>query len=338
MKSSTPPSLRCRFGRRRTFLRGTLGLMGLAIVGGLAPKGAETPVPAGAPAVVRIGIAAGTWGGVNRNDATAAISAWARIIMKQRGMALEVETRLFESDEEMVRDLRSGRVDAVSMLTHQFLALEPQLQPDAVFLATRNHSITEQYVLLVHRSSGIGDLSGLRGGRLLLQSNARTSLAPCWLETLLARGSLGAAEGFFKSLTRIEKPSKMVMQVFFRQAEACLVTSNVFELAGELNPQIRQELRVLAVSPEVIPSLFYFRPGHTSRAREELEPAILALHERPAGQQVLTVFQGEQMVKRPIACFARTRELLAEYDRLKETPSNGERHAALAEKAAHAPP
>ncbi|MBI5385421.1 MAG: PhnD/SsuA/transferrin family substrate-binding protein [Verrucomicrobia bacterium] len=273
--------------------------------------------------MVRIGIAPGTWGSINRNDASAAITAWAKVIMRQRGMTLSVETTLFEADEDMTRALRGGRVDAVSMLAHQFLRLDPQLQPDYVYLAARQEAFTERYVLLVHRAAGIGDLSGLRGGRLLLAKNARASLGPFWLDTLLGRQSLGSAEAFFKSMTRLDSPSKVVLQVFFRQAEACLITTNVFQLAGELNPQLHKELRVLAVSPEVVPALFCFRPGHASRARELLEPAIFTLHESLAGQQVLAVFQCEQMVKRPLSCFGSTRELLAEYDRLKKPPALG---------------
>jgi ABC-type phosphate/phosphonate transport system substrate-binding protein len=325
MKPETPQRPRYDFGCGLNLIRDLLAILGLVILAGLATEGSE-PLADGATAgnsqspapseVVRIGIAPGTWSGVNRNDATAAITAWAKLVMKQHGAALQVDTKLFESDDEMGAALRCGHVDAVSMLAHQFLALEPALRTESVFLAVKNHSVAERYVLLVHRDGGIEDLSGLRGGRLLLEKDARSSLAPQWLETLLARGSLAPAAEFFKNMTRVEKPSKAVLQVFFRQAEACLVVSNVFALAGELNPQLHKQLRVLAVSPEVVPSLFYFRPGHASNVRAEMEPAILSLHETVPGQQVLTVFQCEQMVKRPISCFDSTRELLATHERL----------------------
>jgi phosphonate transport system substrate-binding protein len=229
--------------------------------------------------------------------------------------------------------LKTGQIDAVSMLADQLLALEPELQPSEVFLGTKNHSFTERYELLVHRSAGIDDVPGLAGKKLVLQASARTSLAPQWLDTLLACGSLGTAAEVLDTLTKNESPSKAVLQVFFRQADACLVTSNVFELACELNPQLRKELRVLAVSPEVVPSLFFFRPGYTSSVREKLEPAILALHETAAGLQVLTVFQSDGMVKRPLSSLEGTRQLLEEYDRSKQRSGVGSGAAT-----AHTPP
>jgi phosphonate transport system substrate-binding protein len=106
-----------------------------------------------------------------------------------------------------------------------------------------------------------------------------------------------------------------VLQVFFHQADACLVTSNVFALACELNPQLRKELRVLADSPAVVPSVFFFRSGYVAKLRDQLEPAVVEMDQSPAGQEVLTVFQCDGMIKLPVACLNGSRQLLAEYSR-----------------------
>jgi phosphonate transport system substrate-binding protein len=264
---------------------------------------------------MRIGIAPGTWWGLNRNDASAAIAAWTRTILAQRGIDAVVQTRLFETPEALSQALKSGQIDAVSMLTDQFLKLQPDLQPAEIFISSKDHSCTENYELLVPQASGITNVAGLAGRKVVLQANSRTSLAAQWLDTLLARQTLGPAKKFFGALTKIESPSKAVLQVFFHQADACLVTSNVFALACELNPQLRKELRVLAVSPEVVPSLFFFRPGYVSKVRDQLEPSILELNKTPAGQEVLTVFQCDGMIKRPVSCLDGSRQLLTEYGR-----------------------
>ena len=267
------------------------------------------------PSAIRVGIGSGTWGGVNRNDACAAIKVWAKAILSERGTTVAVETELFDTPEAGRRALKNGQVDAISMLTEQFLALEPGEQPDTVFVTTKDHSLAERFVLLVNRETGIETLAGLAGRKLLLLANGRTSLAPRWLDTLLAGQSLGPAEKLLGTVTKIESPSKAILQVFFHQAEACLVTSNMFEVACELNPQLRKQLMILAVSPDVVPALFFFRPGYASSQRHQLESAILELDKTPAGLQVLTVFQSDGMVKRPISCLDGSRQLLADYER-----------------------
>jgi phosphonate transport system substrate-binding protein len=317
-------------------------LAAVALISGAtaAPAGEPASGPANgsnAPASIRIGVAQATWQGLNRNDATAAITTWAKTIMQERGAAVAVVTTLFESDAELARALADGRVDCVSMPADQFLALDRRSQPAEVYLAAHDHSIGERYVLLVHQDRAPPDLAGLRGGRLLAQSTARTSLALPWLDCVLAAQQLEPPERLLASIRKTEKPSKAMLPVFFRQAEACLVTSNAFDTASELNPQLRKELRVLAMSPEVVPAVFFFRCGYKSFAREQLEPSIVALHQSPAGLQVLTVFQCDQMMKCPASCLEATRQLLARRDRLRgATPSAGK--AVTSQEMGHEKP
>jgi phosphonate transport system substrate-binding protein len=285
----------------------------------LVVRGAEVAAPAAAgphrapqtqPASIRIGIAPGTWQGLNRNDASAAIAAWARSILAQRGSAVAADTELFDSAKGLADALHAGQVDCASMLTDQFLGLDPALQPDQIFLSVNDGSIAERYLVLVRENSAIHDLSGLRAQKLLVQATARASLAMPWLDGVLASDSLDRSEKLLASVVRVEKPAKAVLGVYFQQAAACLVTSNAFEVACELNPKLRRDLRVLAMSPEVVPALFFFRPGYNSTAREELEPALVSLHETAAGRQVLTVFQSDRMIRRPISCLDASRKVL----------------------------
>jgi ABC-type phosphate/phosphonate transport system substrate-binding protein len=297
-----------------------------AVTDGIA---AQDGAPRTSPRLVRIGISQGTWWGVNRNDANAAITAWGKAILKQRGILVDVETKILENSQDMVDSLKNDQIEAASMLTNEFLALDPKIRPDTVFLGVKNKSVTEQYVILVHRNSGISDVRDLRGRKVVLHQSPRTSLAPQWLETLLEGRSRGLAAEVSSTTTSVENASKAVLGVFFRQADACVVTSNVFDTASELNPQLRKELRVLASSPEVIPTLFCFRASYSSDIKDVLEAAILAVHETPAGQQILTVFQCDSMVKQPISCLEGTRRILLEYERLRRRQSSREEQRRL---------
>jgi len=266
---------------------------------------------------LRIGIGPGIWNSVNHQDATAAIKSWARSVLQQRKMSAFVESDVFETDEALTEALRQGRVDAVTLLTEQFLALDAKLQPETVYLSSTAHSTTERFVVLVRRDSGITNLAGLGGRVVEIQNKVRASLAPVWFRSLLT--PVDSSQVKIRHLTANEKPFKSVVRVFFKQLDACVVTTNVFALSAELNPQLQQQLVVLATSPEVVPTLFFFRPDYRSPLREELEPAILGLHEAPAGQQVLTVFQTDRMTKHPISALNGTRESLETWRRAVPT-------------------
>ena len=133
----------------------------------------------------------------------------------------------------------------------------------------------------------------------------------------MAQQSLGPVEKVLSDIVRSEKASKAVLQVFFHKTDAALVTAEVFAIACELNPQLHRDLVAIASSPEVVPSIFFFRPGLTFRFHEELETAILHAHESPAGLEVLTVFQGDSMIRQPVGCLEGARQIIAERARLR---------------------
>ena len=307
--------------RRDYFRRLSLVLLAwpLAVVGAALLE-AQSPA---SPDVFRVGVSYASFGTLSRNDAGAALKVWAAAVVKERALPLEVRIEMFERESELREALARQRVDAATMTAEEFV--QSGQKPEFLFLTARDKSFTEQFVILVRRGSGIEDLPALKGRKLILHSSPKTGLAQPWLETLLASRSLAPAKELLGELTTIENPSKAVLRVFFRQSDACVVTANAFELACELNPQLRKELKVLASSPPLIPSFLFFRPGYTSPSHAELEAAILDLHATTSGQQVLTVFQGSRMEKRPVSCLDTTRQLLGEYQRLLSSRSQGGR-------------
>ena len=293
------PALKVKRTRRELGLAVWLAV--LCIPAFLAAQ--DTDLRQGAAPSLRIALSSGSFAGLNHNDVLAAIKTWANVILKQRAVTTEVETRISDGPEELTEAFRNGRTDAASIPTPEFLNMK--ISSEFVYISNKNNSFTEQYVILVHRDSGIANAGELRRRTLLLYNNPRMSLAPAWVATVL---DLPKTESV--RMARADNPSRTVLPVFFRQTDACVVTLNVFEIACELNPQLRKELRVLATSPEVVPIVFVFRPGYVSSEMDKFEAAMLTLHESPAGQQVLTMFQGDKLVKQPVSCLESSRQIL----------------------------
>jgi ABC-type phosphate/phosphonate transport system substrate-binding protein len=263
----------------------------------------------------RLGISHASFGTASRNDATAALKAWVASVSKERGLKLDVQVEVFE-DEGQLRQALSGRlVDALTMTTAEFVHSEQK--PEAIILPVKGGAFTEQYVLVARRDSGLDDVPALKGRKLVRHNGPATGPALAWLETVFAARGLEPVRQFLSEVTALESPAKAVLRVFFRQSDACLVTTNAFALAGELNPQLLKELKTIIVSPPLIPAVFFFRPDYDGPIRAQLETAILDLHSTPAGQQVLTVFQGSRMERRPVACLDTTIRMLADYERLQ---------------------
>jgi phosphonate transport system substrate-binding protein len=95
-----------------------------------------------------------------------------------------------------------------------------------------------------------------------------------------------------------------------------VVSRAEFETMCELNPQIGQQLKIIATSPEVVTSVLCFRADYAPAFKPQLFTALRDLYKTPAGQQVLTIFQSEKIEDQPASCMDSALELLAAHDRI----------------------
>lgn len=237
---------------------------------------------------------------VNLSDAKAAMLVWTRRISRQMGFESEYSPSLFDPSREILRRVRAGEVDAVALNIFEYQQVRERL--DDGLIITQDDGLQSQYVVLVNRASGVETLSGLRGGRLVVLKTPYMCLGPAWLEGVLAAEGRGPAAGFLGPATVETKFSQSVLPVFFGKAEACLTSRRGFETMGEMNPQVRKRLRVVAESPPLVVTFYIFRKGYRGRARDKVVEALLKLRTSPDGRQLMTFFQFDSLVVRDGRC------------------------------------
>jgi phosphonate transport system substrate-binding protein len=254
---------------------------------------------------------------VNENDAKASVKAWALALARERHVPMSTEPIILSGDAALKQALQEASIDGAAVTTEEYLNLEPRLQGTNLFMSSIGGRFTEEYLLLVRGDSGLADLRGLRGRKILMFDNPRASLAPLWLDLILSEQGLGAAEGHFGQILKAPKLAKVVLPVFFRQGDACVVTRRGFDTMCELNPQVRAQLRVLATSPELVPAVGFIRAGYDSTLRDAMLAALRHLEQSAAGTQVLTLFQSDQLQEAPESLLNSARELLEAHRHLK---------------------
>jgi hypothetical protein len=85
----------------------------------------------------------------------------------------------------------------------------------------------------------------------------------------------------------------------------------------ELNPQVGRDLKALASSPTIVVSFYIFRRNYQSPNREILLKALLNLRATPAGGQLATLFQFDELVVRDATCLTSVLGLLDAADRAR---------------------
>jgi ABC-type phosphate/phosphonate transport system substrate-binding protein len=235
--------------------------------------------------------------------------------LQEQGLSAEAGSNILDL-EGLISAFRNDRADCAAMTTDEYFILNQKVKASNIFVGDLGGGIFEEYLLLVQQDGKVKDLSDLKGLRIILYANARMSLARPWLDLILARRSLPRAEAFFGAMLQKPKPANVLLPVFFNAADACLVTRRVFNTMAELNPQVGRKLRILATSPQVVPSLFCFNAACKPIRKEIILRAITNLHKSPAGQQILTIYQLGKLEEQPETCLNSARELLNERSRI----------------------
>ena len=155
--------------------------------------------------------------------------------------------------------------------------------------------------------------------------NPKMCLAPVWLSVLLEQGGFGPAERFFGSVLPATKSSRVILPVFFGQADCCLTSKRGFDTMCELNPQVGRELVALASSERMMVSFYIFRRNYRDAEREKLIRAISDLRNSPGGQELATLFQFEELSVRDASSLTTALQLLDRADRLRMRPAAGDR-------------
>lgn len=264
----------------------------------------------------RIGFSRSMFRGVNENDANASLRTYAASLSRDARIPVAPEPILFDGLPAIRALLRDDAVDTISLTIGEFFSLEDVLQSDPLLIAKVAGTYTEEYVVAVHRDSGLARVADLRGRRILLLDNVRTGLAPLWLEVLLAAERLDPPAAFFGEMVLVAKPARVALPVFFKQEDACVITRHALDLLGELNPQVAAQLLVLATSPKVVPALTCFRANLPRGQADRFTAAIVRSHLWPAGKQVMTIFQCDRVEAQPPSILDGTRALWTSYQRL----------------------
>jgi ABC-type phosphate/phosphonate transport system substrate-binding protein len=263
---------------------------------------------------------------VNANDARATLRIWAGVIEKQSGLKIDQTRGLLASPVEVLQAVRNGLVDGFAATVPEYVQMAAYCDPDLFVLDNKHANGGEEYLILAHAATGIRSAPDLRGRSLIVHDASVTCLADAWLRVLLAQVAGGGRKEFFGTVARDASISRgVVLPVFFRKADACLVARSAFDTMCELNPQLARELRIVAKSPKVVPVLTGFHRNCPAESKKKLSSALVTLQHSIIGGQVLTLFQSRGIVAGDSSALRGTLEMLSTAERIKAGVADAKR-------------
>ena len=262
-------------------------------------------------------------GHVNAADATAGFKTYANIFAETQGLNVRVEVTIFDNLEELKVGAAREELEVIGLPTHEYLKLKDDLPLDLMFIAEKSGEITETYVLVVRTDSSVDDLAQLQGKDLIVLSSSQMGMSRFWLDVKLLESGMPRSSEFFGSVENQTKPLTTIIPVFFKKADACLVTMSGLDLMTEMNPQVGHELRVIETSPSIVPFVTCIRSDFEGSNRLKLERAYLQAHSFPAGKQLLLLFQYDKMRLAREEDLETARDIYTAHQKFRKGPSAG---------------
>jgi phosphonate transport system substrate-binding protein len=268
------------------------------------------------PSHLRVGYTIDKFSDVDVNDAKAAVKVWMDMIVKRRGAATKTELLTYQDLPSLEKAIRDKKIDLVFLYPEEYLEIKNRIPFEPVAISTPLNDLVKRFSVLVRKDRGIQEVRGLRGRGILVERSENSGLLNLWFETLLMREGALSARDFFLNVRETNKTSQAVLPVFFGQADACVVSHSAFGIMTELNPQLSQEIAVIALSAGYIRGVVCMSTSFHEKYGGLVEE-ILSIHAEAQGKQILTLIKVNRMVPFESSYLETVEALLREHRALK---------------------
>ena len=271
------------------------------------------------PTILHVGFAAEIFMDVDLTDALAATEVWLGEVFGRFGSAdfTGTTTLVLTSDEHIVDAVDGVAVDVLALTPLQYTRLRDRIDVVPAFTAIVSGSGTFSDIVLTRKDLEATEFADVRGTSVIVEKAGRGLISMLWLESLVLRQGVASSVDYFGSIRMAPNVSKAVLPVFFGKADACVVPNSSFETMVELNPQLGEQLTVIAESPPLTNGIICVRRAFHGRVGAELDQVMASMHEDPAGAQMLTFFHVDRLRQFQEGDLATVEQLVREHEQLR---------------------
>ncbi len=256
----------------------------------------------------------------DKRDIQVSLNLWTNEIIKISGYDCQTSSIIFDDLHDLISAVQNNKIHLICTSSIDFVDLRSVVALEPVLTMKTGDKFPEKFVLLTHRDYHINTLDDLSGKKVLLPSGSTTSkLIKMWLDVELFRAGKKQADEYFREIKYISKESQLVLSVFFKQSDACVVSLNAYETMKQLNPQVGQELQIIQQSPEYIGAVLCVVGNFDPRLKRIFKDIALALGKYSYYKQYQALFRFEEFVPISEQYIKDLEELVKEYNTLKET-------------------
>jgi len=239
-----------------------------------------------------------------------------KLLSEEIGKEAGVKTfvNVYEDIQSMRQDFENGIINFVVassiLMVSQF---DKNLLSDG-FRFIRSAESLDRLLVLGQNKPNKDGFDSYRGQRLVLAQSDPT--CELYLDLLSLSDFKQSYSNSFKLIKREKKAHQLILMLFFNQADVTCVYQNAYDIAIEMNPQLKQKITVLSEIKNVPEGMGLFHTNTPAAFRESVIAEVLKLQNKPRGRQLLELFKGEQAIRAAVKDLTAAMELHAAHQRL----------------------
>jgi ABC-type phosphate/phosphonate transport system substrate-binding protein len=244
-------------------------------------------------------------------DIAVAIEMWSQQLVEtmneKLGKNYEAKTIVVKTLGELEGILEDGTLDLISLSSFDFFKIKAGII-DPALVAQSGTLVGEEFLLITHKESQINDVFDLESKNIILPGGFRGDIVEMWLTNMIKKKDCAR---FFSQMKEEEKSSHAVLPVFFQQADACVISRDAFETMAKLNPQLRENLKIVDASDNYLTTLSCVAKKTDESIKNTIIETAVEMHYHPTGKQILSLFKQSQVVRFQDQYFQNIRKLIS---------------------------
>ncbi|MCG8015929.1 MAG: phosphate/phosphite/phosphonate ABC transporter substrate-binding protein [Candidatus Thiodiazotropha sp. 'RUGA'] len=248
----------------------------------------------------------------NVTDTTIATDMIIREVFGSMGMKSEII--VYDDKSMLTNDLANNRIDAVFINTIDFLDMQHLIDMKRLYTLIYGDQAEQTVLLLVRNSDNLDGVSGLRGKSISIP--AGHFLGRTYLDVLLMESDYPPIDQYFGKVHETIDTNTAIVDLYFNKTDAALVSDTAFELASELNPRIRTNLKPLAESQGMIPQVIGLNKNISEKNKARIDGIMSKTHQNKRIKHLLSLFRANKFIKLNQSDINSTQQLIKRYNQL----------------------
>ncbi|MEM3373417.1 MAG: PhnD/SsuA/transferrin family substrate-binding protein [Candidatus Anstonellales archaeon] len=203
-------------------------------------------------------------------------------------------SKRYTSISDFLNDVRKNKIEVISFpsLTYFKSGVNDYFYP----VLTISKSLESKYerYLIISNENGADNIEKLNNAELNIPKLYTDELLITWIKSKFNIHDLSSKKNKIKIVRTTKTEIQLINSVFFNKIDYAVVSEASYLLAKELNPQIKNKVKVLSTSPDFLYIVIAFNKKIKDYVAEKIINLCLNIHNSVEGRQILNLIQAEK--------------------------------------------